>query len=552
MTDEQRPPARWTDAWRESYGPHWAAKLALLGVLAAVFAGLTPPSDPDLPIHLAAGEWVVRHRAVPFVEPWAWTRPGEPFQAYSWAIEVAFYLALRLGGPLGLKALHGVLVAGAGAAVIALGAAAGWRPRTSLVVALLNLSVAALVACCVRPQIVLFALLPLAWALAYRIARRGPSWGGAAALFAVSATAANTHLLFPLVAASGVVLLAESRGVDARRWLRGVGAFAVAVLLGWAASPYVLEWPAVFRLNFAPNPLIVYPSPLGEYVPGFVSGVTLGPGPLALILGVAALPWLVPARALDGRGRAAAGALWLVGLVAFALTARAFLLWWLLVLPTAGLVVEAAGDYLAREAPLPRHLRILALWAVCGVFLLTRLAPFHGEGGEEGTVASRTLPSPAAPWVDPIASWLACNAGPEAGGRLLTTHGFGSYLIWRVPYLSPSVDGRTIFADSVARPETFRGAWDRGPLHGPWRTADLAILPRSFAVTTVLDTAAGWRRVAVVNRPEGTTGLWVTERWWGRAGRAPLPARALWLPPRVACEAPAQSSPRSPGADGRR
>ena len=535
MEDEQRPLARWTDAWRESYGPRWAAKLALLGVLVALFGAMTPPSDPDLPIHLAAGEWIVRHRAFPFVEPWAWTRPGAPFQAYSWAIETLFYLALRAGGAVGLRALHGVLVAGAGGAMIALGAAAGWRPRTSLVMGLLNLGVAALVACCVRPQIVLFTLLPLAWALAFRIARRGPSWPVAAGLFAISAIAANTHLLFPLVAAPGVVLLAESRGATARGWLRGVAAFALPVLLGWAASPYALVWPDVFRLNFAPNPLIVYPSPLGEYVPGFVSGVGLGPAPLALILALAALPWLLPAGAVEGRARVAAGAFWLIGLVAFALTARAFLLWWLLVLPTAGLVVEAAGDYLARETPVPRHLRILALWAVCSVFLLTRLSASHEQEGAEGTVTSRTLPSPAAPWVDPIATWLTCNVRPGAGGRIFTAHGFGSYIIWRLPEYSPSIDGRTIFADSVARPETFRGAWDRGPLYGPWATADLAILPRSFSVTSVLDTAAGWRRVAMVNRAEGSTGLWVAERWWARAGRAPLPRHAVWLSARPTC-----------------
>jgi hypothetical protein len=530
-TDPRPAAARWTDAWRESYGPHWPAKLALLGALVVLFAALTPPADPDLPIHLAAGEWIARHRAVPFVEPWAWTRSGAPFQAYSWAIEVAFYLALRAGSAAGLQLLHGLLVGAAGAAVIALGAAAGWRPRTSLIMALINLSVAALVACCVRPQIVLFALVPLAWALAHRMAHRGASWRNAVGVFAVSAIAANTHLLFPLVAAPGIVLLVEPRERPLRARAISIGGFALAVLLGWAASPYVLEWPAVFRLNFAPNPLIVYPSPLGEYVPGFVSGVTLGPAPLSLILAVAALPWLVPERVLGGRARLAAGMYWLVGLVAFALTARAFLLWWLLVLPTAALAVELAGSYLAREEPLPRHLRILALWAVCSVFLLTRLSAFHTDGEPVGTVASRTLPSPAAPWVDPIADWLACNVRAGSGGRIFTTHGFGSYLIWRLPDFSPSIDGRTIFPDSVAHPETFRGAWDRGPAYGPWASADLAILPRSFAVTSVLDTATGWRRVVDVNREEGTTGLWVAERWWGRVGRSPLPPRARWLSP---------------------
>ena len=161
-------------------------------------------------------------------------------------------------------------------------------------------------------------------------------------------------------------------------------------------------------------------------MPGFVSGVVLGPAPLALILALAALPWFLPAGAVEGRARVAAGAFWLIGLVAFALTARAFLLWWLLVLPTAGLVVEAAGDYLARETPVPRHVRILALWAACSVFLLTRLSASHEQEGEEGTVTSRTLPSPAAPWVDPIATWLTCNVRPGAGGRIFTAHGFGS------------------------------------------------------------------------------------------------------------------------------
>ena len=67
-----------------------------------------PLADPDCPIHLATGEWIARHHAVPFIEPFAWTRPGAPFLAYSWAIELIYYIMAHLG-PLGLGALQGLL-----------------------------------------------------------------------------------------------------------------------------------------------------------------------------------------------------------------------------------------------------------------------------------------------------------------------------------------------------------------------------------------------------------------------------------------------------------
>jgi hypothetical protein len=61
-------------------------------VICLFVGGVTVPlSDADLPMHLALGEWIVRHRGVPFTEPFAWTRAGEPFFAYSWGPEVLYY-----------------------------------------------------------------------------------------------------------------------------------------------------------------------------------------------------------------------------------------------------------------------------------------------------------------------------------------------------------------------------------------------------------------------------------------------------------------------------
>ena len=95
--------AGWREQWRDALGPGWQWQLALFGVLLFIAGSSLPFADPDLSIHLATGEWIAKHRAVPFVEPFAWTRPGEPFQAYSWAIEYLYFFLISHFGPAGLN-----------------------------------------------------------------------------------------------------------------------------------------------------------------------------------------------------------------------------------------------------------------------------------------------------------------------------------------------------------------------------------------------------------------------------------------------------------------
>ena len=109
-----------------------------------------------------------------------------------------------------------------------------------------------------------------------------------------------------------------------------------------------------------------------------------------------------------------------------------------------------------------------------------------------------------------------------------------------MPYLSESIDGRTIFPDSVGAPETYFLPVTRTIPLPPWRAADLAIVPVSYPVSAVLDTASGWRRVAMVASQDGPVamiGLWVTERWWATAGQSALPSRPIALFHRPAPEA---------------
>src|SRR5690349_12091106 len=70
---ENSPAASTQDPWVRSFGRHWRLDLAAMALMAFLFGAVRPLADPDLPMHLVVGEWIVKHRAVPFVEPFAWT-----------------------------------------------------------------------------------------------------------------------------------------------------------------------------------------------------------------------------------------------------------------------------------------------------------------------------------------------------------------------------------------------------------------------------------------------------------------------------------------------
>ena len=52
----------------------WLVTWVGCALAAALWIGAAPLGDPDLPLHLAVGEWIARHHSVPFTEPFAWTR----------------------------------------------------------------------------------------------------------------------------------------------------------------------------------------------------------------------------------------------------------------------------------------------------------------------------------------------------------------------------------------------------------------------------------------------------------------------------------------------
>lgn len=512
--------ASFAETWAASYGPSWWLDLLVLGVLVFALGAIKPLDDPDLPMHLATGAWIVQHRAVPFVEPFAWTRAGAPFFAYSWAAEVVFYLVLDALGPVGLHLLNGALVLAAAVGVLVMGHTFRWRPWVSLVLAAFGVAVATMVVPSLRPQLALLSLVPLAWACAERVLRARSALRPALGLLAVSALAANTHLFFVITAAPVALVYTDPPAQRRRSVL-----LCAAIGLGWLVTPYALVWPAVFALNLGHNALLAHPSPIAEFGPGFSSGF------FGLVLGVslALIPFGLPRGALTGRQRLGYGAMWLVGLVAFAYAYRLLLAWWLIVLPAAAVAVAGVASRDATPERSPRAWVRRASYGTAVAMLAVIVVHVVPEWRREGGVMSRRLPSIAAPELEPLLDWLQCNTVAGAHGRIFTWFNYGSYLAWRLPAYSASVDGRTIFPDSVADPEAYTTGWLAPRAFHTWSSADLAILPRRFDVGAILDTASDWKLAAwTYERAHGsnTVGLWVRRDWWAREGRTALPQYA--------------------------
>jgi len=479
----------------------WNWVLLACALAVGVNAGFAPLADPDFPMHLVVGEWIVKHRAVPYVEPFAWTRPGEPYYAYSWLPQVLLFATMCVAGPLGLHLLAGLLGMGIVYAGAFMARSLGLHAAGATLLGAASGYVALESTPFLRPQLLMFVLAPLSWALvASYVERPTGRHGTLLALLGLSAIAANTHISFPVVAAPLALVLA--RRDDSLR----VGTTLIAAtVVGWLVSPYAFAWVDVFRLNFVRNLITTEPGLVGELQPGFSVRPWLG-------VALASLP-LLGMRALSARERVVFGGLWLAGLATFALAFKGLGPWWWCASP---LLVAALSHLPAEEVERRRQLvagglvTLLAAVALPNVILLKHLKQF------EGTNEARRLPSIKAFAAEPLARWMETHARGDVPGRLLTTFEYGSYLRWRLPALSESIDSRNIFPDSVVlSTERASGA----PRLGPWRVADVAIFPVVYPLAAVLDSNPAWERVMVAPPPPWApearrAGLWVRRAWW--------------------------------------
>ncbi len=79
--------------------------LAVLLIPAVLGSSQTIFNDGDVSWHIATGEWILDHRAIPHADPFSFTWAGKPWVPIEWLAEVIYASAYRLAGYGGVAAL---------------------------------------------------------------------------------------------------------------------------------------------------------------------------------------------------------------------------------------------------------------------------------------------------------------------------------------------------------------------------------------------------------------------------------------------------------------
>ena len=432
-------------------------------------------NDGDTFWHIAAGDWILAHRAVPTVDPFTFSFGGAPWTAHEWLSEVLLALSFLLGGWSGVV----VLTAAAVAATIFIfirRLARDLDGAALLCVAALGFGLVAgsLLA---RPHV--FALPALAAWAAGLLSARDRDEAPSLALLPVMTLWSNLHGSFIFgLALIGPFALEAMLAAPPEKWIASARGW---ILFGLLAVGAALINPLGIEALLFPIRLMGQKSlaGVGEWRPEAFDHV--GPMEIAL-LALLGFALLRPLRVAPVR------LLLLIGLIHLALhhTRHGMLLGLLAPMILARPIAEALAktpETHAQEPDAPRRLThvqaalALALFvALAGVRLALPVARADGPMAPISAVA--TVPA-------------ELRARP-----VLNHYDFGGYLIFSG--IRPYVDGRAdLFGDA------FLDNFDRIAA-GNAKALDAAIekdaivwtiFPPSSAVVRTLDARPGWKRI---------------------------------------------------------
>ena len=269
-------------------------------------------------------------------EPPLLLRVGDPWFASFQLPEMLRAVVWRQAGNVGLALLHAGLMGASLLAVWDLARRDRWTLwGTRLVLALHGL-LWGVVQPATSPRLVLAIALPMAWSAALRL-RDGEQRTGTAMAAVAAFLAVNSHRLFPVGIMPVAFLLADRRQASPRALWR----FVAATLLGWCATPYLLDLPGSFSLTLLNTTLLGGGAAMAKHEPGFVWLMHAPLGMLCVTLLLLVLP-LLPATMGQHAGRLRWLTMaWLAGLLLFTISVRGLLLWWLLALPLVAATMGA-------------------------------------------------------------------------------------------------------------------------------------------------------------------------------------------------------------------
>jgi len=429
----------------------------------ALLAGFLPQifNDADTWWHLAAGDWILAHRAVPVRDIFTYTFANTPWNAHEWLSEVLMAGAFAAGGWAGLHILF-ALALGVTAATVA----GALRRRMDVIPALL---VSVLGLACVaggllaRPHILALPMLAI-WTSALVEAReRGTA--PPLRLAVIMLVWANLHGSFAFGLALAVALGTEAwvmeRGRAAKAWAIFVGVSILAALI----TPQGLEG-LLFPIKLLAMPGL---ATIGEWGPSNFSRPTPF---LFALLGMSLVLMTGKVRLPLSR------ALLIVALIYLALSHARHVMLFAVVAPL--LAAPALGAaWPARSQNSPRWL-LPVLAALPLVLLLARL----------------TLPAARSEdRVTPIAA-LAHVPLPLRAQPVLNAYDYGGYLIHQG--VKVFVDGRTdLYPTDFMKNDDRLAAGDAGAMAATLARYKVAwtIYPSGSRSALALDRIPGWHRL---------------------------------------------------------
>jgi hypothetical protein len=440
----------------------WIAGIAMLAL--TLFApGVL--NDGDTFSHIAAGDWMIAHRGVPYTDPFSFSDAGAPWVAHEWLAEIlmaAAFGAAGWAGVVGLTALAAAL------AFFQLGRhLTRWVASGPALLMLLLAGACIVPGLLARPHILALPVFE-AWVAGLAIARgrgRAPPWR----LLPLMVLWANLHGgfiigLLLIVPFAGEALLAERA-----RWqavAAGWGGFLVAATIAAMLTPHGVTG-LIFPFQLAGMSELAR---IGEWRPADFS--TIEPVELVLLVGL----YVALTR---GARLPVLRLLVILGLLHMALVHTRHQMLIGMIVPL--LIAEPLGA----AVPAGDRGRHAGWWSGAGLALAVGLLLVRA------LIPIVRVDGPSAPIT------ALANVPPALRGEpVLNDYGFGGYLIFA--HVRPFIDGRADMYgpaflqryEAITRP-------DRPALEATLRDYRIrwTLLAAADPAVSVLDGLPGWCRL---------------------------------------------------------
>ena len=463
----------------------WPLLVGVLVYLYVFYAGSALLNDGDTFWHIATGQWILQHGAVPSVDPFSHTMPGAPWTAHEWLSEVLLTTAHNLGGWTGVVALTATMFSAA-IALLTRALLKSIEPVYALVFAIYAVLMTAshLLA---RPHILATPLM-IIWLIELVRAsdeRRRPSlW-----LLPLMTLWANMHGGFTLgLALVGVFALeAVIAARQAQRAIPVAKSWAIFIALAVGSAlitPHGLQgiyytWDVLFQMKYVLAHIGEWQSPnfhgiqvfeiwlLGGLALFFYQGLRLPPIRLLLLLGLLHLA-LKHVRYVE-----------LLGLLTPVFLAAPLSIQWQRRRQEQKQVEAVDRFFLKLAQPAGYGAALLAFgFLLSFTFLLTKIKPVQVNETNAPTQAIKAMQAQGLP------------------GPVLNDYGWGGHLIYAD--IAPFIDGRA----DMYRDVFFKTYLEALALKEPDGLSNLlkqykvqwTLLPPGSPAVTLLDHLPEWRR----------------------------------------------------------